>query len=373
MMAEAMKRLGLDPFQQPAAINSEIYDERPPCTYCGFCGSGFGCWNDSKSSTLVTSIPRAESTGKLDLRPNSRVLEILTDSEGRASGVKYLDSEGRTQEQPARFVVLCSYIYENNRLLLLSKSAAYPKGLSNNRGQVGKYYRPQVTTGVYGVYPGKRLNLWSGTNGQTFCIDDYNGDNFDHSGLGFIRGGSIQVSPNNMAVAQSAVVPPGMPLWGAKYKRWLHDNAGSVAGLFAQMETLPYEANFIDLDPVKKDDLGIPVVRLTFSAYQNEERMSEYLAKKLTPIHTAGGAKETWGGLGVVPVYSHAYGGTRMGADADTAVVDQYSVSHEVPNLAIMGGSTFCSVTGYNPTETMQALAWYGAEHIAQDFEALAG
>ncbi|HJZ36245.1 MAG TPA: hypothetical protein VJ204_08225, partial [Solirubrobacterales bacterium] len=66
MMGEAMKGLGLHPFQQPAAINSEIYGERPPCTFCGFCGYGFGCWNDSKTSTLVTSIPRAEKTGKLD-------------------------------------------------------------------------------------------------------------------------------------------------------------------------------------------------------------------------------------------------------------------------------------------------------------------
>ena len=372
MMAEVMKKQGLHPFPQPAAINSEIYDDRPPCTYCGFCGLGFGCWNDSKMSTLVTSIPRAEKSGNLDLRTNSRVLEILVDAEGRASGVKYLDEKGRTQEQPARFVVLSSYIYENNRMLLLSKSKAYPKGLSNNHGQVGKYYRPQVVTTVYGTYPGKKLNIWSGTTGQTFCIDDYNGDNFDHTGLGFIRGGSIQVGANNMAISQSVTVPPGVPLWGAKYKRWIHENADSVAGLTAQMETLPYEANFIDLDPEKKDDLGIPVVRLTFSVYENEEKMSEYLVEKLTAIHEAAGVKTTWGGLGVVPVNSHAYGGTRMGTDPDSSVVDQYSVSHEVPNLAVMGGSTFCSVSGYNPTETMQALAWYGSEQIAKNFEALA-
>jgi gluconate 2-dehydrogenase alpha chain len=372
MMAEAMKKQGLHPFPQPAAINSEIYGDRPPCTYCGFCGLGYGCWNDSKMSTLVTSIPRAEKSGNLDLRPNSRVLEILVDAEGRASGVKYLDEKGRTQEQPARFVVLSSFIYENNRMLLLSKSKAYPKGLSNNHGQVGKYYRPQVDTTVFGAYPGKKLNMWSGTAGQTFCIDDYNGDNFDHTGLGFIRGGSIMAGANNMAISQSVTVPPSVPLWGPKYKRWIHENSNSVAGLTAQMETLPYEANFIDLDPEKKDDLGIPVVRLTFSVYENEEKMSEYLVEKLTEIHEAAGVKTTWGGMGVVPVNAHAYGGTRMGTDPDSAVVDQYSVSHEVPNLAVMGGSTFCSVSGYNPTETMQALAWYGSEQIAKNFEALA-
>ncbi|HVV89290.1 MAG TPA: GMC family oxidoreductase [Solirubrobacterales bacterium] len=371
-MAETMAGMGLHPFEQPAAINSEIFNERPPCSFCGFCGYGFGCWNDSKTSTLVTSIPRAEESGHLDLRPNSRVLEITVDSQGNASGVKYLDEKGKEQVQPARFVVLCTYIYENNRLLLLSRSKAFPKGLSNNHGQVGKYYRPQVGTTINGLYAGKQLNIWAGTSGQTYCIDDYNGDAFDHKGLGFIRGASVQVSTNGMPIGNSVNVPPGVPLWGSRYKRWIHENAGSVAGLFAQMESLSYEANFVDLDPVVKDDLGIPVLRLTYSAYENEERMAEYLTEKLTAIHKEAGAKETWGGISVAPIYSHAYGGTRMGDDPETNVVDKYGVSHEVPNLAVMGGSTFVSVSGYNPTEHMQALAWYGAQHIADDFESLA-
>jgi gluconate 2-dehydrogenase alpha chain len=257
----------------------------------------------------------------------------------------------------------------------LSKSKAWPQGLSNNHGQVGKYYRSQVGQTVNGLYPNKQLNLWAGTAGQTVAMDDFNADHFDHHGLGFIRGASIQVSANNMPVAQSATVPPDVPLWGEAYKRWLHENGSSVGALFAQMETLPYEANFIDLDPVKKDDLGVPVVRLTFNAYENELKMAAYLAEKMSAIHKAAGAQKTWGGEqpSVIPVYSHAYGGTKMGADPSTSVVDRYSVSHEAPHLAIMGGSTFVSVTGYNPTETMQALAWYGAEHIAKNFGTLSG
>jgi gluconate 2-dehydrogenase alpha chain len=375
MLEGAMKELGHHPFPQPAAIISQPYRGRPACSYCGFCGLGFGCWNNSKSSTLVSSIADAEKTGKLEIRTNSRVMEILSDSAGHVTGVKYLDAQGKMQEQPAGFVILASYVYENSRLLLLSKSKAYPQGLSNNHGQVGKYYRSQVGQTVNGLYPNKQLNLWAGTAGQTVAIDDFNADHFDHHGLGFIRGASIQVSANNMPVAQSATVPPDVPLWGEAYKRWLHENGSSVGGLFAQMETLPYEANFIDLDPVKKDDLGVPVVRLTFNAYENELKMAAYLAEKMSAIHKAAGAQKTWGGEqpSVIPVYSHAYGGTKMGADPSTSVVDRYSVSHEAPHLAIMGGSTFVSVTGYNPTETMQALAWYSAEHIAKNFGTLSG
>lgn len=371
-VASTWSSLGYHPFPQPAAIASQSFDGRPGCTFCGFCGSGFGCYNASKSSTLVTTIPMAQKTGKLEIRANSRVMKINSDHGGHVTGVSYLDQHGKMQEQPASFVILAGYVFENTRMLLLSKSSAYKDGLSNNHGQVGKYYRAQVTTSVNGLFPGRALNLWGGSSGQTFCIDDLNGDAFDHTGLGFIRGGSIQAGTNNMPVAQSVVVPPDLPLWGATYKRWLHDNANSVGGVFAQMETLNYAANSIDLDPHKKDDKGVPVARLTFDVYDNEKKMSAYLTGKITAMLKAAGATTTWGGLGVVPVYSHAYGGTQMGTDPGSSVVNQYSISHEASNLAIMGASTFVTTTGYNPTTTLEALAWYGADYIAKNFNSLA-
>ncbi len=321
----------------------------------------------------MSAIAEAERTGKLAIRTNSRVMSILTEPGGRVTGVRYRDAQGAMHDQPASFVILSSYIYENNRLLLLSKSKAYPKGLSNNHGQVGKYYFGQANVSVSGLFPEKRLNLWGGTSGQTVIMDDFNGDNFDHHGLGFIRGASIQAGTNSMPIANSSGVAPNVPLWGSAYKKWLSDNVNSVGGLTAQMETLPYEANYIDLDPVKKDDLGVPVVRLTFDYYENERKMAAYLVPKLTEVLKAAGAKQTWGGnLTVVAVHSHAYGGTRMGIDSSNSVVNQYSISHEAPNLAVMGGSTFPNSTGYNPTETIEAVAWYGADYISKNFSTLA-
>jgi gluconate 2-dehydrogenase alpha chain len=375
LMGEAMRKSGYNPFPQPSSILSEPYEGRPACTYCGFCTTGYGCWNNSKGSTLITSIAEAEKTGHLEVRELCRALEIMTDSDGKASGVKYLDQNQREQIQPARFVILGTYVYENNRMLLLSKSKAYPKGLSNNHDQVGKYYRAQVNASVTGLFPGKAMNVWAGTASQGVVMDDFNGDNFDHTGLGFIRGASISTACYSMPIGQAVNVSPAAGgIWGSKYKRWLHENAGSIGALGAQMETLAYDANSIDLDPVKKDDLGIPVARLTFDIYENEKRMAAYLTKKMEPILKEAGAKEVWttGEPSVVPVYSHAYGGTVMGDDPESSVVDGYSVSHEVPNLSVMGASTFVSVTGYNPTETLQAVAWYGADHIAKNFEQLA-
>ena len=66
-------------------------------------------------------------------------MRIEVDGNGRATGVTYV-TDGTEYFQPARVVLLASYTYENSRLLLLSKSKAFPKGLSNNRGQVGRHY-----------------------------------------------------------------------------------------------------------------------------------------------------------------------------------------------------------------------------------------
>jgi gluconate 2-dehydrogenase alpha chain len=158
------------------------------------------------------------------------------------------------------------------------------------------------------------------------------------------------------------------------YKRWLHENSGLVGGLMIEADVLPYEANFIDLDPVKMDDLGVPVARVTFSIYENERRMAVYLATKMAAIHKEAGATETWGGadsIYIPAVASHAYGGGKMGEDPSSSVVDQFNISHEAPNLAILGGATFVSTGGCNPTEQIQALAWYGSEYIAKTFGTL--
>ncbi|MCA9861050.1 MAG: hypothetical protein KC438_15080, partial [Thermomicrobiales bacterium] len=97
--------------------------------------------------------------------------------------------------------------------------------------------------------------------------------------------------------------------------------------------------------------------------------------EKMDEMLRAAGATETWPGFpaGVpVPINSHAYGGTRMGTDDTAAVVDQYGIAFESRNFVILGGSTFPGSSGYNPTETIEAHAWYAADYIAQNFNDLA-
>lgn len=375
LAAEGMSALGYNPFPQPSAIISEEYDGRPACTYCGFCGS-FGCWNNSKSSTLVSAIPKAEDTGRLEIRPNSRVMKILSNDQGQVTGVEYLDENGDLQEQPAGLVILSTYVFENVRLMLLSTSSAYPGGLANSNGQLGKHYMAHIYTGSYGLFPGQRLNLFSGPGSQATSMDDLNGDNFDHTNLGFIRGGVVFASNDiSKPIAQARNLAPGVPGWGSQYKQWIHENGNSIGQVFAQVEPQPYETNFLDLDPDATDPLGLPVVRVTYSLRENEINAQQYISEKLDEILVQMGATETWPAYpnGIEqPVNSHDYGGTRMGDDPATSVVNKYGLAHEVSNLCVLGGSTFPGSSGYNPTGTIQAHAWYAADYIAQNFNDIA-
>ena len=140
------------------------YQNRSACLYHGFCNRG-GCHVGAKNSTAVSTIPRAEATGDLAVVTEAHVTRIDVDAEGRAAGVQYLKG-GETYIQPAAVVLLAGYTYENTRLLLLSTSAAYPRGLANNRGQVGRhYFTHNQGGGVLALFP-HRLNRWYGLPAQ---------------------------------------------------------------------------------------------------------------------------------------------------------------------------------------------------------------
>lgn len=369
-IAEGMVKQGYHPFQLPSAVASEEYDGRPACTYCGYC-TGFGCWNDSKSTTLVTAIPRAEETGNLEIRPNCRVFRVLTDDDGRASGVEYRGDDGNMYIQPAKLVILSAYIYENIRLLLLSKNEQFPDGLANNEGQVGKHFMTHTYLTAYGAFPGMNFNRFSGTWGQSIAIDDLNGDNFDHTGLDFIRGGSVVTNKQESSpIAGSRQTPPSLPRWGSEYTKWISENANSVLGFFVQCETMPYETNYLDLDPEHVDEDGVPVVRITYDIGENEKRFWDYAGPKLEDVLKAQGATETWRlDAAPSPITTHDVGGARAGSDPENSVLDKHLLTHEIPNLAVLGGAAYAGITGYNPTQTMQAWAWMAAEHIAENFE----
>jgi choline dehydrogenase-like flavoprotein len=121
--------------------------------------------------------------------------------------------------------------------------------------------------------------------------------------------------------------------------------------------------------------MGVPVVRVTYSLGENEINAAMYINERIVEMLEAAGATETWPSYPPdlpLPINSHAYGGTRMADDESGGVVDKYGLAFEAPNLMVLGGSTFPGSSGYNPTETIQAHAWFAAAYLAENFQTIA-
>ena len=370
MMATA-KGLGWKPFHGPSAINSQAYHGRPGCVYHGYCGRG-GCHISAKNSTAVTTIPEAMKTKNLTIFDLAHVTRINTDDQGRTTGVTYI-KDGKEYFQPASVVLVSSYTYENNRLLMLSKSKAFPNGHSNNKGQVGKHFMSHWQgTPVFALFP-YNINVWYGTPAQTTVVDDFADDNYDHSKSGFIGGTSLSLGTEMHPIEAAAMSTFGKaPGWGSKWKSFVKDNAARWTSSYLQTSTYPYEQNFLDLDPDVKDPMGDSVIRVTNASMPNEAKAAAYGQAKTEEWFRAAGAIEVIklpGGAGGVS--THAYGGTRMGENPETSVVDKWGMSHESPNLGVLGASTMGNSGARNPTLTAQALAWRTAEHLIKNWKSI--
>src|SRR3954463_2343685 len=371
----ATRKLGHHPFSTPRAILSDAYNGRPGCSYCGFC-QAFGCHIGAKSSILVTKLPEADATGNFKLITGAMCYRVNTDNSGRATGVSYYGPDRSDNTIEAELVILTPFIYDNTRLLLLSKTEKFPDGLANSSGHVGKHVMGHMMANVFVGFDDRHMNVYMGPSAQKRTIDDFNADNFDHGGVGFIRGSQISIGTGNLQggpISLTTVAPPpGTPRWGAAYRDFLAQYFTRHAAMVAQTENLPYPDQIIDLDPNIHDAWGLPAPRITYDWRRpNEVARVEFMQKKMEEIGRAMGASVVWrqpvapnGAPG-----AHHEGGTRMGSDPKSSVVNRYGQSWDIPNLFVIGSSTFPTMSGFNPTLTIQALAYMSADAIANRYK----
>jgi len=374
LFAKAAQAMGYRPFPVPTGANSRPYKNEygatiAACVYCGYC-QFFGCEMGAKASPQTAVLPALMQNKNFELRTLCNVVKVNLDSEKkRAVSVTYVDSRGREFEQPADLVLLTSYVLNNTRLMLLS-GIGKPYDPVANTGVVGRNYAYQTPSSVTLFFEDKNFNSFMGAGGLGLAIDEFNGDNFDHSGLGFIGGGFMQAGSNGARPIEVRPVPQGTPRWGSEWKKAVARYFNRSFSITIQGACQSYRTNYLDLDPTYRDAYGLPLLRMTFDRHENETKMSVWLTNKAAEIaKTIGPAKMNvsprTGKYTIVPYQStHNTGGAVMGADPQTSAVNKYLQSWDVPNVFVVGASAFPQNGGYNPTGTVGALTFQALEAI---------
>jgi gluconate 2-dehydrogenase alpha chain len=288
--------------------------------------------------------------------------------------VTYVNAAGEEFFQPAEIVILSAYVLQNVRLLLLS-GIGTPYNPNTGEGVVGKNYAYQTMGSVNVFFEDKIMNPFIGAGALATVVDEFNGDNFDHTGLGFIGGGYIAQLHTGGRPIEMIYTPQGIPKWGMEWKRAAARNYLRAVNVSCHGSVMAHRGNYLDLDPTYRDSFGRPMLRMTFDFSDNELKMSRYLVDKAADIALAmegvSAVKKNYrtGSWSVVPYQTtHNTGGTMMGDNPTQSVVNKYLQSWDVDNLFVMGSGAFPQNAGYNPTGTVAALAYHSADAIKNQY-----
>lgn len=337
-----------------AAILTRNHNGRLACHYCGPCERG--CATHSYFNSIGSTLPAAERTGRLTLRPHSVVAEVLYDAErGVARGVRVTDARTRHDvEYTARVIFLCASAIESVRLLLNSTSAAFPDGLANSSGVLGRYVMDHhFGSGASGTMPGFLDRRTTGRRPNGIYIARFRNVKEQHPG--FLRGYGMQGGSGRSGWGRGA----GMTGYGAEFKNSLIDDLGpwrlSASGWG---ETLPHPDNRVTLDPTVKDRWGIPAARIDVRWRENELAMEKDMMVAMHEMLDAAGCTNIREHASSNPPGHciHEMGGARMSRTAADGVLNGWNQSWDVKNLFVTDGACMSSSACQNPSITYMAL-----------------
>jgi choline dehydrogenase-like flavoprotein len=342
-------QLGIEMRAGPVGIVNGTFGNRPHCIYRGYCLQG--CKVNAKASPYVTHLPDALDHG-VEIRADSMATRIELDDAGSAIGVAYV-REGESVErlQRAAAVAVCGYSIETPRLLLNSTSRRFPNGLGNNADQVGRYVMVQGAAQSAGRFP-QEQRMYKAPPPEVSSEQFYETD----QARGFARGFSIQtISPLPIAWAEHVIAEghtgPALREYMRDYNHW------STVGVLNEL--LPRAENRVTLAD-EHDRRGVPLAHFSYSRCENDRQNMDYSTKLIRRILEAAGAQDTL----TIQRYAHLIGGARMGASAETSVVDRDQRVWETPNLFIADGSVCPTQGAANPALTIMALSARLAERM---------
>lgn len=352
LFAPACAAAGVGLHHMPQARNSIPYGGRSPCRACSTCHV---CPTGARASIDLTHVPQAERTGHARVLVEATVRRLEVNAAGEVTAAVYALRDKTERRLSARLFVLAGGAVENARLLLLSASPAWPAGLANRSGLVGKCFMSHPSLEVLGrarerVYP-YRIGF-STAMSRRFAVER------DRASRGaflleFLN--SAGLTPERLAV--------GSRLTGEALRRHVREEFGHWLGIRIYAEQLPDRANAVSLAPRVADHFGSPAPHIQYNvgryeraALDDARRVAEGVLARmgLTQIRA--------GGLGSA---AHQMGTHRMGADPRASVVNADLRAHDVPNLYLVGAGAFVTAGASPPTLTIVALAIRAAEHIA--------
>jgi choline dehydrogenase-like flavoprotein len=349
VIAKGMEQLGIESVSTPLAILTTGHEGRSPCMHYGYCQ--WGCKSRAKSSMHVSSVPKAVRAGA-DIRVGARATRIEAAHDGRITGVVYVQ-DGVERRVESDVVIVAAFCIETPRLLLHSATPAFPDGIANSSGTVGRYLLAHVADSHIGFFD-QPIQMWSTSPGTLLSQHDY-GTKPDR---GFVGGWSWMTASLFPGEFGRTLARSARGLWGERLVGYLRRYA-ECAVLGTEGECLPYETNRVELSD-EVDGFGVPRPVITFDFGENERAMRQEIHRKAREILEAAGADEVLISEG----NDHTMGGCRMGSDATTSVVDANLKAHDHPNLFVCDASVFVTCGGAQPSQTIMALATRLSKHL---------
>ncbi len=371
-------------------LTQKINEDRGQCFYCAQCNRGCTVYGDFSSSSVL--VKPAVKTGNVDLITGAMAREVLTNSEGLATGISYVDKRDLLEyEVRGRAVILAASACESSRLLLNSKSSRHPNGLANNSNVVGKYLHDSTGAAMGGVLPQlfgrKRYNEdgvggmhvyspWWGDNKKLdfprgYHIEYWGGMGQPAYGFGMgIQGMNGQYPVNGQQKEAGG--------YGASLKEDFRYFYGAGVGMAGRGEAIPVETNYCEIDPNVVDKYGIPVLKFNVKWSDHEVKQAKHMKETFKEIMHSMGAVITWGGddgpensygLESPGKIIHEAGTVRMGSDAKSSALNKYNQAHDCKNLFVVDGGAFVSQADKNITWTILALSMRASEYLMDEMK----
>lgn len=353
-----------------AAILTKPHLGRAACHYCGHCDRG--CSTYSYFSSPGSTLPSAAKTGRMILRPNSVVREIIVDANtGKAKGVRIVNQITKQDSEVfGKVIVLCASTLESTRILLNSNSRSHPQGLGNSSGTLGHYLMDHLyQISASGIVPMLTNSEYDYSDGRANGIYVPRFRNISDKHSKFIRGYGMQ---GGSRIDTGYRFARGLPGFGEDFKKLVRDNPREVGwGLGAWCEMLPRYENKVSIDPNKVDAWGIPALHIDCQHGDNERAMAIDALETIREMADAAGFTTLSTNSTPAPpgFCIHEVGTARMGADAKTSVLNKWNQTWDVSNVFVTDGSCFTSIGCQNPTLTMMAITARACDYIAEEYK----